>query len=60
MVTVVREWKPATEGHYEDVEYTDAEIEGVFGSDPNCLVIALLRRAQSAEQQVAELLEQVK
>jgi len=53
MLTTVREWIPATAGRYEERTYSDEEIESLF--DPDCLVIALLRRAQEAEKLVDEL-----
>jgi len=37
-----------------DVEYTDQEILELFGDDPDCLVMALLKRAQAAESKLAE------
>ena len=53
--TTVREWEPATDGRYVEKSYTDQEIEDIFGTEPHCLVIALLRRAQEAEKRVDEL-----
>ena len=53
MITTVREWQPASEGRYVDREYTDEEIEDIF--DDDCLVRALLRRAQAAERRIDEL-----
>jgi hypothetical protein len=53
--TIVREWKPAAEGKWIDREYTDEEIVDLFGDDGNCLVIALLRRAQDAEKKEQEV-----
>ena len=53
MITTVREWQPASEGRYVDREYTDEEIEDIF--DDDCLVRALLRRAQTAERRISEL-----
>ena len=36
-------------------ECTDSEIEDLFGDDPGCLVMALLKRAQLAETQLEQL-----
>lgn len=50
---IEREWTgPVVE---VEVEYTDEDIEGLFGDDPNCLVMALLRRAQDAEAKLENI-----
>lgn len=38
-----------------EVEYTDEEIEDIFGDDPDCLVMALLRRARKAESKLEKV-----
>jgi len=51
----IQEWKPATQGEYVPRFYSDAEIEELFQSDDGSLVMALLRRAQKAEAEIARL-----
>lgn len=36
----------------KEVEYTDEEIKDIFGDNPNCLTMALLKRAQKAEAEL--------
>ena len=51
----IQEWKPATQGTYIQRFYSDAEIEGMYRNEDNMIIMALLRRAQSAEAEIARL-----